>query len=79
VASTPAIRILARESGAGHAQFIVATHSPILLACPVATIWSFDEAPPHRIAYVQTGLVSLYRGFFADPEKHLRDAATPHT
>jgi predicted ATPase len=55
----------------------VATHSPILLACPGATIWSFDEAPLHRIAYEQAELVRLYRAFLADPEKHLRDATPP--
>ena len=71
--------ILARESAAGHAQFIVATHSPILLACPGAAIWSFDGTPLHRIVYEQTELVSLYRAFLANPERHLRDAAPPQT
>jgi predicted ATPase len=69
--------ILAREGAAGHAQFIVATHSPILLACPGAAIWCFDEAPPRRVAYEQTELVRLYPAFLADPERHLRDAAPP--
>ena len=63
--------ILARESAAGHAQFIVATHSPILLACPGATIWSFDDTPLRRVTYEQTEFVRLYRAFLSDPEKHL--------
>ena len=71
--------ILARESAAGHAQFIVATHSPILLACPGAAILSFDETPLHRVAYEQTELVRLYRAFLADPEKQLHDAAPPQS
>ena len=33
------------------AQFIIATHSPILLAAPYAQIFSFDSGqhPPHRL------------------------------
>jgi predicted ATPase len=61
------VRILARESAAGHAQFIVATHSPILLACPGAAIWSFDAAPPRRVPYEQTETFRLYREFLAHP------------
>jgi len=69
--------ILAHEGAAGHAQFIVATHSPILLACPDAAIWSFDEAPPRRVAYEQTELVRLYREFLADPGRRPRTAGAP--
>jgi predicted ATPase len=31
------------------AQFIIATHSPILLAFPNATIYTFDDQPPRRV------------------------------
>lgn len=41
---------LAREG----AQFIVASHSPILLALPGAGILSFDEGAIHPCAYTQT-------------------------
>jgi predicted ATPase len=34
-----------KMSHAGHAQFIIVTHSPILLACPGAMITSFDRSP----------------------------------
>lgn len=73
------LRILAREGAAGHAQFIVATHSPILLACPGATIWSFDEAPPRRVPYAQTDLLRLYREFLADPVSAARDGEAAAT
>ena len=33
------------------AQFIIATHSPILLGYPDATIYQFDEGPIERIRY----------------------------
>ena len=37
---------LLQEMGkAGHAQFIIATHSPILMACPNGVIFSFDHSP----------------------------------
>jgi len=37
------LKVLNDMGKAGHAQFIVATHSPILLACPGATIVSSDN------------------------------------
>jgi predicted ATPase len=38
------LALLDKMSIDGHAQFIIATHSPILLACPSATIYSFDQS-----------------------------------
>jgi predicted ATPase len=45
------LRVFRDMGRAGHAQFIVATHSPILLACPGAEIYTFDRAPVARVAY----------------------------
>ena len=53
-------------------QFIIATHSPILLAFPGATIYSFDEAPPARVAFADLEHVNLTRSFLNDPEAYLR-------
>lgn len=36
------------------AQFIIASHSPILLGLPDAQIWSFDEGAIHQISYEET-------------------------
>jgi len=36
------------------AQFIIATHSPLLLTYPEATILSFDEGPPHAVGLQDT-------------------------
>jgi predicted ATPase len=63
--------ILAAMGAAGHAQFIVATHSPILLACPGATIYSFDHIPIQTVAYEETGHYRLYRSFMEDPHAYL--------
>ena len=43
------LHILRTMSQAGHAQFLIATHSPILLACPNADIFSFDTIPVSSI------------------------------
>lgn len=53
-------------------QFIIATHSPILLALPGAVIWSFDERPPRAIAYDEAEHVRVTREFLAAPERFLR-------
>ncbi len=66
------VRLLQEMAAAGHAQFIVATHSPILLACPGAAIWSFDHVPLRRLLYRQTEHYRVYKAFFDNPEEHLR-------
>lgn len=54
------------------AQFIIATHSPILLAMPGAVILDFDSTPIRRAAYEELEHVRLTREFLAEPERFLR-------
>jgi predicted ATPase len=54
------------------AQLVIATHSPILLAAPDATIWSFDRTPIEPVAYGDLEHVTVTRDFLADPEAFLR-------
>ena len=54
------------------AQFIIATHSPILLATPRATIYTFDDGQVRPIAYDETEHVRLTRDFLNAPERFLR-------
>ena len=63
---------LVGEAVAAGCQIVMATHSPILLACPDAAIWSFDETPIRRVAYRDLEHVSLTRDFLNDPEAFLR-------
>lgn len=56
----------------GMAQFIIATHSPILLAFPGATILSFDGHQPEPIAYQDTEHYRITRDFLNAPERFLR-------
>ena len=53
-------------------QFLIATHSPILMATPQATIYSFDERPVRAVAYEELEAVNLTRDFLNSPERFLR-------
>lgn len=53
-------------------QFIIATHSPILMAYPGATILSFDDPPVHPIPYSELEHVNLTRDFLNNPAAFLR-------
>ncbi len=67
------LRLVQEMSLAGHAQFIIATHSPILMACPHATIYSFDDVPFRPVDYRQTPHYKIYRDFMRDPNGFLND------
>ena len=54
------------------AQFIIATHSPMLLALPGARIYSFDHIPVAPVAYDDLEHVTLTRAFLNDPKTFLR-------
>jgi predicted ATPase len=53
-------------------QFLIATHSPILLACPKAQIFSFDGGKIHQIDYCKTPSYQLLSRFLAAPERYIR-------
>ena len=53
------------------AQFIISTHSPILLAAPCAQIFSFDSGRIHPIAYEDTPSFQITRRFLNDPSGFL--------
>jgi predicted ATPase len=61
-----------KEMIAEDAQFIIATHSPILLAFPDSAIYSFDACPPRRVPYDDLEHVQLTRDFLNAPEAFLR-------
>ncbi|HEU4628189.1 MAG TPA: AAA family ATPase, partial [Gemmatimonadaceae bacterium] len=54
------------------AQFVVATHSPILLAFPDARIYSFDDGPVRAVPYDELPHVRVTRDFLQAPERFLR-------
>jgi predicted ATPase len=65
------LNVLKEMGEAGHAQFIIATHSPLLLACPGATIYSFDHIPVREIDYEETDHYRIYKRFMEDRSRYL--------
>lgn len=55
-----------------HSQFVVATHSPILLGYPDATILELGDNGIRRVTYDETQQVELTRAFLDDPQRFLR-------
>jgi len=53
------------------AQFIISTHSPVLLGYPKAEILSFDDGQIHRIEYDETIPAQIVRRFVNDREGFL--------
>jgi len=53
-------------------QFLIATHSPILLAYPGATIYEFSAEGVKKVAYEETSSYQVTRDFLASPERFLR-------
>lgn len=53
-------------------QFIIATHSPIIMAFPEAEILSFDGGQIRRVKYDELEHVTLTKAFLNDPEAYLR-------
>lgn len=52
-----------------NSQFIIATHSPILMAYPDAQIYQLSEAGIESVNYQETEHYLLTRRFLEDPEK----------
>jgi len=68
LAAPSAIHQLAK----GGAQFIIATHSPILLAYPRAKIMQFDGAGISQVAYEDTEYYAVTRDFLNHYERRLQ-------
>ncbi|HEY9723284.1 MAG TPA: AAA family ATPase, partial [Oscillatoriaceae cyanobacterium] len=57
---------------AGEAQFVIATHSPILMAFPGATIYTCDGPAIREAPWDELEHVKLTRDFLKDPQAFLR-------
>ncbi|MEE0397454.1 MAG: AAA family ATPase [Lachnospiraceae bacterium] len=60
-------------------QFIIVTHSPILLGTPDADIVSFDEGEMHRISYEETESYQVTKLFLENREVMLRQLLQEET
>jgi predicted ATPase len=63
------VRIIHESSHSRNTQYIIATHSPIILGCPGAHILSFDSPPIQPIDYAETASYNFYKKFLNDPNR----------
>ncbi len=64
--------VMLHEMVKQNAQFIIATHSPIIMAFPAARILNLDHVPIAESPYRELEHVRITRDFLADPERYLR-------
>jgi predicted ATPase len=63
--------VLLKEMVEAKAQFLIATHSPILMAYPGATILSMDGGEIVPVEYQDLEHVRITRGFLNRPQSYL--------
>ncbi|MDF1512267.1 MAG: AAA family ATPase [Anaerolineae bacterium] len=68
------LKLLQQLSVSGQVQFIIATHSAILLALPQAQIFSFNGSKIKEVAYEETEHYKVYKQFFMDRSVFLQTA-----
>ncbi|MCA9864678.1 MAG: AAA family ATPase [Thermomicrobiales bacterium] len=66
------LSLLQEMTTTGESQFIIASHSPILMAYPGATIYHLGGGAPEPIAWANLEHVRLTRDFLNDPQLFLR-------
>ena len=64
------LKIIHDLESPGHAQFIIATHSPIILSYPGAVLLSLDGESIREIAYRESEHYRLTRDFLNAPERY---------
>ena len=57
-------------------QFIIATHSPILMAYPNALLYQLDATGLHTVAYEETEHYRLTRDFLTSRERYFKHLFT---
>ncbi|MCP4723033.1 MAG: AAA family ATPase, partial [Desulfobacteraceae bacterium] len=67
------LNLLIRINKNGHAQFIIATHSPFLMACPDSLIYTFDNKKIEPITYKDTQYYKLYKKFMNNPGEFIKE------
>lgn len=67
------MRVIYQLVSSGNSQFIIATHSPILLGYPNASIFSFDSNEIERVQYEDTEHYQITKGFLNRKERYLEE------
>jgi predicted ATPase len=68
-----ALMAMLRHRVAAECQFLIATHSPILMALPEARILVFEDGAIRPTPYEEVEHVRVARGFLARPERYLSE------
>lgn len=69
-----AFMAMIKEMSCQNSQFIIATHSPIIMAYPDATIYDLNDLPIKKRNYNEIESVKFFKSFLKNPEafiKHL--------
>jgi len=66
------ISVISSLERSGRAQFLIATHSPMLICYPGATIYQFDDAGVRETKYEDTEHFYLTKSFLNNPTLYLR-------
>src|SRR5687768_11253793 len=66
------LRIIHDLTTPGHAQFLIATHSPIVLSYPGAVLFSLDGDAIQEIDYRETKHFLITRDFLDSPERFFK-------
>jgi len=70
------LRLIGDAARAG-SQFVIATHSPLLMALPGAALLSFENGAIRAVAYDDVDHVRVTRDFLAAPQRYLRHVFGP--
>lgn len=66
------LKIIHDLAAPGHAQFLISTHSPIILGYPGATLFSLDGDAIREVEYRETEHYRVTRDFLNAPERYFK-------
>ena len=75
--SSRSSKIIHDLSTPGHAQFLIATHSPIILSYPGAVLFDLDGDAIQEVSYRETKHFLLTRDFLNSPERFFKHLFSP--
>jgi predicted ATPase len=71
------LRIIHELASPRQAQFLIATHSPIMLSYPGAVLFSLDDGEIREIPYRETSHFLITRDFLNSPERFFKHLFAP--
>lgn len=73
------LALIHKLASGGKSQFIIATHSAILLTYPGARIISFDEGKLTSVSLTETSHYQITKGILHSPESYWKHLRSPET